>query len=57
MMRFTDWFAYNRDRAYMALGPLVITTRSRHAARERNAFEIGVEVGLSGLMKGTTAAP
>ena len=54
--RLSDYLGHCQDRGYLALGPFVITTRGRHAAKERNAFEIGVEAEQFGLMKGKAAA-
>lgn len=43
--RLVDWLGYVRDRGYLVVGPLVVTTRGRHAGRERNSFEIGRDIG------------
>lgn len=48
--RVTDWLQYFRDCGYVAIGPLVITTRKQHKAQERNAFEIGAELQRRGLL-------
>jgi hypothetical protein len=50
--RLRDHLQYVRDCGYIQVGPLVFTTWNRHAAREWNAFGLGMQAGREGWIKG-----